>query len=269
MTKRKTRSKNRSQESREGRAIAGSNNLWLYGEHAVRAALGNPRREIRRLVLTRSAARDLESGPGLGRGTSGLEVRVVETREAVSAVLPPGAVHQGLAAEVAPLSQPDLADLDLESGCGRSLIVLLDQVTDPQNVGAILRSACAFGAAAVVAPERHAADESGALAKAASGALDVIPYLRVVNLARALNQLKSRGYWCLGLDTEAEETIDRISAGAKVALVLGAEGAGLRRLTRAHCDFTAKLPTHGPVDQLNVSNAAAVALYALLASAPR
>ena len=178
-------------KSRPGRPPPGrqkgqrSQGLWLYGEHAVLAALANPRRQIRRLVATETAARDQETA--LNERGTGLEVRVVADRGAVAALLPAGAVHQGLAAEVVPLDQPDLADLDLAPaapGAGRSLIVLLDQVTDPQNVGAILRSAAAFGARAVVAPERHAADESGALAKAASGALDVIPYVRVVNLAR-------------------------------------------------------------------------------------
>ncbi len=266
MTKRKSRHKIPAPAPHGRPGATGLPTLWLYGEHAVLAALGNPRRRVHRLVLSRAAAKshEREIGARLDTRRTAIEVRVEPNREAFSALLPDAAVHQGLAAEVSPLAQPGLADLETGPEGRRSLLVLLDQVTDPQNVGAILRSASAFGALAVLAPERNAADETGALAKAASGALEAIPYIRVVNLVRTLEQLKDQGYWCLGLGAEAGETIDRVTPGNRVALVLGAEGSGLRRLTREHCDFLARLPTRGPVDQLNVSNAAAVALYALL-----
>ena len=189
-------------------------------------------------------------------------------RENLAELLPEGAVHQGLALRAAPLPQPDLPDLLAglpPAGPGAAqVVVALDQITDPQNVGAILRSAAAFGAVAVIATRRHAAPESGALAKAASGALDHLAYLQVVNLARALDQLKAAGFWILGLAADAPAAIASAEAGGRVVLALGAEGAGLRRLTRECCDLLVRLPTTGPIGQLNVSNAAAVALYELL-----
>lgn len=183
---------------------------------------------------------------------------------ALAALLPQGAVHQGLAALVDPLPMVDLAELleDLPPDAPTRLL-LLDQVTDPQNVGAILRSAAALGAAGVILTERHAAPESGSLAKAASGALDVLPLVRVVNLSRAIEALKQAGFWCLGLAAEGEMTLAEAKPTGRIALVLGAEGTGLRRLTREHCDQLVRLPTQGPIDQLNVSNAAAIALYEL------
>jgi 23S rRNA (guanosine2251-2'-O)-methyltransferase len=181
--------------------------------------------------------------------------------DAIARELEPDAVHQGLLAEADPLDAPDVEDLASEG-----IVLVLDQVTDPHNVGAILRSASAFGAAGLILTERHAAPESGVLAKAASGALDHLPMVRVVNLARAIEAVKQAGFWCLGLAGEGEMTLAEAKPTGRIALVLGAEGTGLRRLTREHCDQLLRLPTSGPVDQLNVSNAAAVALYELVRS---
>ena len=232
--------------------------LWLYGRHAVLAALANPRRTVRRVLLARGAD-PLPDGlfPGVEPAA----------RDAIEAVLPPSAVHQGLAAEVAPLAQPAIEDL---AAADQGLLVALDQVTDPQNIGAILRSAAVFGAAAVIVPDRHAPEETGALAKAASGALEQVPLVRVVNLTRALEQLKQAGFWCLGLDSAAETPIEQAPDVPRRVLVMGAEGAGLRRLTRESCDVLVRIGGKGGLASLNVSNAAAVALYALQrADAPR
>lgn len=186
-------------------------------------------------------------------------------KTALEQLLPPGASHQGLAVLSDPLTVPDLAEIleksAIPAATSRPLLVLLDQVTDPRNCGAVLRSAAAFGASAVIAPQDSSAPESGALAKAASGALELIPYIQVTNLARALEQIKKAGFWCLGLAGEAELSLAEADPGGPIALVLGAEGSGLRRLTRERCDFLVRLPTAGPIGSLNVSNAAAVALY--------
>ena len=234
--------------------------FWIYGHHPVTAALGNPKRRVRRLLATSQVALELPA--------SALPVsQSLERIEGLdlNALLPPGAVHQGLAALVDPLPMIDLGELleDIPADSPAHLVVL-DQVTDPQNVGAILRSASAFGALGLVLTERHAAPESGVLAKAASGALDHLAMVRVVNLARAIEALKQAGFWCLGLAAEGEMTLAEAKLAGRIALILGAEGTGLRRLTREHCDQLLRLPTSGPIGQLNVSNAAAVALYELV-----
>jgi 23S rRNA (guanosine2251-2'-O)-methyltransferase len=248
--------------------------LWLYGVHAVLAALANPARRPERLLATPEAAQTWGQRLREERhpGHAGLALQTVPRRD-IDALLPEGSVHQGLALLTAPLDQPGLEDIFAarlpepalpQDGPRRRVVVLLDQVTDPHNVGAVLRSAAAFGALAVVALDKGAPEESGTLAKAASGALEVVPYVSVVNLARALDSLKDAGFWCLGLAGEAERSLAASHPGEDVALVLGAEGSGLRRLTRERCDLLVKLPTRAPIESLNVSNAAAVALYELL-----
>lgn len=232
---------------------AATERLWLYGTHPVHAALANQRRHIIRLLATESAAASLPS--------SALAPEIVD-RQAVDAALPDGAVHQGLAALVAPLDQPGLKQV-LANATGEAPLLVLDQVTDPHNVGAMLRSAAAFGAAAVITTERHAPPESGALAKAAAGALERLPLVRASNLARALGQIAQADFWILGLDADGARTLAEARPGARTALVLGAEGAGLRRLTRDACDEVVRLPIAYEVDSLNVSNAAAVGLYEL------
>jgi 23S rRNA (guanosine2251-2'-O)-methyltransferase len=252
--------------ARRETAPSGQSERWLYGRHAVAAALANPARRWRRLVaLTghEAEAADLAVGAKAEKRGSGEPVQVFD-RIALAALLPEGAVHQGLALEVEPLAAPDIDDVlraaTLEA---RAVVVVLDQVTDPHNVGAVLRSAAALGALAVVVAEHNAPPASGALAKAASGALDLVPLVRVVNIARALDQLKAAGFWCCGLDESATEPLSAIDLGPKAVLVLGSESGGLRRLVRERCDFLARLPTRPPLASLNVSNAAAVALYEL------
>ncbi len=259
-------------------AADGRGRYWLYGVHAAAAALANPDRQVLRAVATPEALERLEP-----RGKQGLAARGLTPGRAgrgdLDDLLPAGAVHQGLALEVRPLEPPTLAQWldELESGSPepaeadeaprRPLLLALDQVSDPHNVGAVLRSAAAFGALAVLAPRHGQAPETGALAKAASGALDHVPYLDAGNLARALKLLKDHDFWILGLASEGTRELAAADPGGPLVLVLGGEGKGLRRLTREACDLLARLPTRPPIDQLNVSNAAAVALYELLGRA--
>jgi 23S rRNA (guanosine2251-2'-O)-methyltransferase len=226
----------------------------FWGRHAVEAALANSEREVIRLWATREAA-------------AGLDVpREVPLTFAEAAdlgrMVPRDAPHQGLVADVERLPDILLADV-LEAAPERRPILVLDQVTDPHNVGAILRSAAAFDALALVTQDRHAPPEGGALAKAASGALEAVPWVRVVNLARALDEMAEAGFWRIGLAGEAQATLAEALGPSRVALVLGAEGEGMRPNTQAHCDAVARLPMTGRMESLNVSNAAAIALYAV------
>ena len=236
--------------------------VWLFGLHAVRDALVNPRREKLRLVLTKNAFDKLEEAVA----TSGMEPEIVEPRR-FDVPIDPESVHQGAAVEVKALNWGKFADV-CAAGDGLPLVVLLDRVTDPHNVGAILRSAEVFGARAVIAPKHHSAPETGALAKTASGALERQPYLKVTNLSEAMEELKAMGYILIGLDGEAPLTLsDAVAAADKrpIGLVLGAEGPGLREKTRETCDHLARIPFAGAFGSLNVSNAAAVSLYAATA----
>jgi len=238
---------------------------WLFGVHPVEAALRNPRRRTHRLLHTAEAAAHhaglLQLAKTRPEGAPRLEP---VDRDALARLLPPGAVHQGLALLAEPLPAVDIYEVcDGLAEAGPAGLLVLDQVTDPHNVGAILRSAAAFGARAVICTERHAAAETGTLAKAASGALELVPLVAVTNLARALETIKEAGVWCVGLAAEADQAIADADLAARTAIVLGAEGGGLRRLTREHCDLLVRLPTAGALAHLNVSNAAAVALYEL------
>lgn len=241
----------------------GTSAFWLWGRHAVLAAVANPRRRLERLVALGEQIPILETAAAAAT----CPVPRVECldRRMLAALLPQDAVHQGLATLVRPLPATGLDDLP---GLGRGnnhaelLLVVLDQVTDPRNVGAVLRSAQAFGAAAVVVQDRHAPEESGTLAKAASGALEAISMIRVTNLARTLRELQEQGVSCVGLAGDAELSLDQYPVAGRLALVLGAEGDGLRRLVRETCDVLVRIPIAAGADSLNLSAAAAIALYA-------
>ncbi|MGB3553878.1 MAG: 23S rRNA (guanosine(2251)-2'-O)-methyltransferase RlmB [Jannaschia sp.] len=253
-------------EKERGARAAAAATVWLFGLHAVRDALSNPLRERLRLVLTKNAADRL----GDVVGASGMEPEIVDPRR-FSAPLDPGSVHQGAALEVKPLDWGRLDDVARPGG-GAPLIVLLDRVTDPHNAGAILRSAEVFAARAVVAPLRHSAPETGALAKTASGALERQPYLRVGNLGDAMERLRAMGYVTVGLDGTGTETLAEAAPALieiPTAVILGAEGPGLRERTKSLCDRIVRIEPAGEFGSLNVSNAAAVALFAFDAGRAR
>ena len=245
-------------EKEQSKKAQSRETLWLFGLHAVRDALLNPRRQKLRLIVTLNAQSRLHDAID----TSGIEPEIADPRK-FSAPLDPGSVHQGAALEVKPLDWGRLEDVCIGDAAPR--VVLLDRVTDPHNVGAILRTAEVLGASAVIGTRHHAAPETGALAKTASGALERQPYLRVRNLADAIRDLQRMGYLVLGLDGEAEQTIESAVDGRHddpVALVLGAEGPGLREKTKETVDFLVRIDAAGQFGSLNVSNAAAIALYA-------
>jgi len=251
-------------EKERAKRASASETVWLFGIHAVRDALVNPRRQRLRLIVTKNAADRLADAIA----ASGLTPEIADPRK-FPAPLDPGSVHQGAALEARPLDWGSLAEV-CAGGEGAPLAVLLDQVTDPHNAGAILRSAEVFGARAVIAPRHHAAPETGALAKAASGALERQPYLRVRNLAEAMEELRRMGYVLIGLDGAADRTLAEglsTSRGRPIGIVLGAEGPGLRERTRETCDLLVRIPASRGFGSLNVSNAAAVALYAARESA--
>ncbi|MFD1912232.1 23S rRNA (guanosine(2251)-2'-O)-methyltransferase RlmB [Halodurantibacterium flavum] len=246
-------------DKERAKRAAAAETVWLFGLHAVRDALLNPARKRLRLVLTRNAADRLADAVA----ESGMEPEIVDPRK-FDVPIDPGSVHQGAALEVRPLDWGRLEDHAI-AGAGQPLLVLLDRVTDPHNVGAILRSAEVFGARAVIGPLHHAAPETGALAKTASGALERQPYLRVRNLGDSMEALRAMGYVLIGLAGEAGMSLEEglAETGQRpLALVLGAEGPGLRERTRDLCDHLVRIPFAGDFGSLNVSNAAAVALYA-------
>ncbi|HET9813872.1 MAG TPA: 23S rRNA (guanosine(2251)-2'-O)-methyltransferase RlmB [Sphingomicrobium sp.] len=241
----------RRKKSHQSHGSAARPRFW--GRHAVAAALDNPRRTVLRAWATREAATSMRFPPDVA-------VTMAEVTD-LARLVPHDAPHQGVVIEVEPLDDAWLDEL-LESDGDKAVLLVLDQVTDPHNVGAILRSAAAFGAVGIVTQDRHSPPESGVVAKAASGALERVPWARVVNLARALEEIGEAGFWRIGLAGDADMELKAALGPRRVALVLGAEGAGLRPNTREHCDALARLPIAEAVESLNVSNAAAVALYA-------
>lgn len=240
-----------------GRASSGAVRLW--GRHAVEAALTNPERDAKKLWGTREAIQAMLDDNDAELPTS-LPVEYAQAVD-LARLVARDAPHQGLVLDCAPL--PDVALDEILDGHDGGPIVLLDQVTDPHNVGAILRSCAAFGAAALVTQDRHAPPESGTLAKSASGALEVVPWVRVVNLSRALERISEAGYWRVGLDGNGDTVFPGALPSGPVALVLGAEGEGMRHNVAQHCDTIARLPIASAIESLNVSNAAAIALYAV------
>ena len=240
----RNKGKRRGRESRSA--------VWLYGRHAVAAALANPARgRVRFLAENEAATAFADHAP-----------EIVE-RATLQQILPEGAVHQGLALLAEPLPRAGIDSLlTAAEGRRRAAVVVLDRVQDPQNAGAVLRSAAALGALGMVIPDRHAPPETGALAKAASGALERVPVIRVANLARALSAMKAGGFWCVGFDADSETELSRDALPDRCALVLGAEGGGLRRLTSETCDLLLRIPMARGTASLNVSAAAAIALYA-------
>ena len=241
---------------------------WIYGDHAVRAALQNTQRHIYRLVVV-----DKNTGnesPSLSKPLAKLATPMERVDKAAFQKIlqthlgPLGTqvVHQGIAALVAPLSSYALEDI-VALNPGPCRIAILDQITDPHNIGAVLRSAAAFQLAAVVMTSHHAPQHLGVVAKTASGGLERVPLVTITNLARGLEMLKKEGFWCAGLDGEGETPLDQWEPAQRTALVLGAEGKGLRPLTRAHCDLLVRIPTQESFGSLNVSNAAAISFYTL------
>ncbi|MDB5394865.1 MAG: rRNA ((2251)-2-O)-methyltransferase RlmB [Rhodospirillales bacterium] len=236
--------------------------LMLYGIHAVTAAWLNPDRPCRHLYATAQALTGFApvvvqaAAQGLKRPAP-----IPVERDAIEKLLPLGAVHQGLALDAEPLPEVDLEDVLIATGNEPATFVLLDQVTDPHNVGAILRSAAALGANGVIVQTRHAPEVTGVLAKAASGAVEIVPLLRETNLSRAIEHLRDEGFFVVGLDERGETTIADAVFGERVVLALGAEGEGLRRLVAENCSQLVSLPSQPPIRSLNVSNAAAIGLY--------
>jgi len=238
-----------------GSGRAGTGQVRLWGRHAVEAALNNPDRVHRKLWATREGIESLD-----GELPQDFPLEYADAAD-LARLVAKDAPHQGLVLECAPLEDIHLDEL--LDGDPERPIVVLDQVTDPHNVGAIMRSAAAFGAAALVTQDRHAPPEGGVIGKSASGALEVLPWVRVVNLARALEQMAEAGYWRIGLTGAAQSTLAEALPEGPVALILGAEGEGMRHNIEQHCDALAKLPIGEDIESLNVSNAAAIALYAI------
>ena len=241
---------------------------WLYGVHACLAALANPERDVRRIVVASDAADDLEL-PVVEAANAAFEACEVprpqiewRDRRDIHDLLPREAVHQGIAVEAMPLPYPVIEDIiEASEGMASASVVILDQATDPRNIGAVMRTAAAFGALGVIVQDKHAPDITASMAKAASGAIERLPYVKVTNISRAMEQLKAAEFWCVGFDGHTDDTLNAKHLKGRNVLVLGAEGAGLRRMTRENCDLVVKIPMTDAVESLNLSNAAAIALY--------
>ncbi|AJD51303.1 23S rRNA (guanosine2251-2'-O)-methyltransferase [Thalassospira xiamenensis M-5 = DSM 17429] len=260
--KRDSNSRRGRKRGRDGGNASNASRLILFGRHPVLNAIYNPQRTIHKIWASEAVRDEIVAALA---DTERTDVQLdAAGRTDLDEMLPPGTVHQGMAMHCAPLPQISveelIADTRDEEQC---TVLILDQVTDPHNVGAILRSAAAFGAAAVIVPDRHAPPETGVLAKSASGALETVPYIHAGNLNHTIEKLKAAHFWLAGMDGYAEQTLAEAKLKGRVGIVMGSEGDGLRRLTRENCDFLVKLPMSDRIESLNVSNAAAVALYEL------
>ena len=234
-----------------------STGLVLYGRHAVMSALENPNRKIKKLVCTSENATEIREK------YASLNVVVADKKD-IDKLVPADAVHQGYALFCSELDSLSIEELCYDTADDtRCSVLILDQVTDPQNIGAIIRSCAAFGVKAVIVQDKNSPQESGSMAKAAAGTLEFVPVIRVTNLARAIETLKKNGFWIVGMDGYATETVDKIDKNAKLGVVMGSEGSGMRRLIEESCDITVKLPINPKVESLNVSTAAAIVLYEL------
>jgi 23S rRNA (guanosine2251-2'-O)-methyltransferase len=231
------------------------NKTWIYGKHAVLAALRNKRRQLYQLLGTKDALLAINDTLQITQ----VKVDIVDSKY-LDKILGSQVLHQNLALEAAPLKELSLEDI-LEDAAQNSVLVILDQLTDPHNVGAILRSSAAFAASAVIMTKHNSPKDSAVIAKVAAGAMEITPLIKVTNLAQSIKIIKDQGYWVIGLDGYAKECLHQVKLQGKIALVLGSEGLGLRRLTIENCDILAKLPIDGMMESLNVSNAAAIALY--------
>ena len=251
--KRNVRERSNVQSKRSGSGFGPNGQTWLYGIHAVEAALANPTRKKYRLLVHQEWNNSYK--------VEGSQITPeYVTRQDIERQLPLNAVHQGLALLVAPLSHVAIETI-CKNAKEHSVVIVLDQVTDPRNIGAIMRSAFAFGACAVIVTEKYTPETTASMAKAASGALDRLPLVRVTNLTRSLVLLKKAGFWLAGLDANADQTIVQANFNGKLAIILGAEGSGLRRLTSQNCDYLVNIPIQQSTDSLNVSVAASIALY--------
>lgn len=234
--------------------------MILYGRHPVTAAIANDKRQINKILCTAENADEIRKLCTRYNRNNGI-ISIVDRKE-IDRILPREAVHQGLAAYVKELEDYTLEDIcilsDQQPDCH---VLILDQVTDPQNIGAIIRSCVAFNTLALIMQDKNSPAETGAMAKASAGMVEHLPICRVTNLSRAIEQLKTAGFWTVGMDGYAETTIDRLKKGGKTAIIMGSEGKGMRRLVEEACDITVRLPISEKVESLNVSTAAAIALY--------
>lgn len=242
----------------KGLPLKSSNGFFLFGRNSVEAALQNANRECIALYLTEKASRE----PQLTKYGGRAETHIVEDTGLLTASVPDGAPHQGVVMEVRPLAGHHLNDFEPLEG-QKNIILMLDQVTDPHNVGACMRTAAAFGARALITQDRNSPMESGTLARSAAGGLEILPWVRVANLSDALSKLRDLGYWHVGLDGSTALSIRDVSLGDNIVIVMGSEGSGLRPLVKKNCDSIAKIPMIGDIESLNVSNAAAIAMYEL------
>ena len=242
---------------RHDNSKSNSSGLVLYGRHAVMSAIENPNRRIHKIVCTAENASEIRAKyPNINLVTA--------DRKDIDKLVPPEAVHQGYALFCNPLDNLSIEELCANTANDtRCNVLILDQVTDPQNIGAIIRSCAAFGTKAVIVQDKNSPQESGAMAKAAAGTMEIVPVVRVINLSRAIETLKKNGFWIVGMDGYAKDNVDKIDKNAKLAVVMGSEGAGMRRLIEESCDITVRLPINEKVESLNVSTAAAVVLYEL------